>query len=458
MIAHMNQSAKVSVIMPVYNGGDYFEQAILSVLNQTYENIEIIIINDGSTDSGHTDAIGCAFQKRFPEKIRYFHQENTGVSGALNKGIENMAGQYFCWLSHDDLYLPTKIERQIASIAACGKSDIFLFGDWEYIGPDGEHLYDVKLDGDHIKGPSVAAVLGGAINGCTVMISRSALGDSRFDPQYRCVQDYRLWFELAQNAIFVRHPEVLVRQRLHPGQDTNRLKDVAIKEGEALWHDMIFGTSQILRAAIDGSNYRFLRRMGQQLTQMPYPVTGAQVLDAADRALDEISLTIVVIGEDADDVEKLDLCINSETDSFCQIIVVNASNASRKLSLGGRRISCVVTLQQALDLSEGEYVCFMRPRDGAILSTFKSQAKSMSETGVMVSIRSDDPANFKVDAPRLLINTVPSVSLFMVHRYLIASGELSGADINVDMPGNCLRLLSTRRVLVLNAQGEQALQ
>lgn len=70
----------VSIIIPVYNGSDYLEEAIESALNQTYKNIEIIVINDGSTDNGATEMIALKYR----DQIRYFHKTNGGVSSALN--------------------------------------------------------------------------------------------------------------------------------------------------------------------------------------------------------------------------------------------------------------------------------------------------------------------------------------------------------------------------------------
>ena len=100
----------VSIIIPVYNGSDYLRTCIDSALAQTHPAIEVIVVNDGSTDDGKTAAIATSYGKR----IRYVEKENGGVSSALNRGIEEMSGDYFSWLSHDDVYAPTKIERQLA--------------------------------------------------------------------------------------------------------------------------------------------------------------------------------------------------------------------------------------------------------------------------------------------------------------------------------------------------------
>ena len=105
----MKKNPKVSIIIPVYNGKNYMKEAIDSALAQTYQNIEIIVVNDGSTDNGATRKIA----ESYGNKIKYFEKENGGVSTALNLAIEKMSGDYFSWLSHDDRYYKNKIESQI---------------------------------------------------------------------------------------------------------------------------------------------------------------------------------------------------------------------------------------------------------------------------------------------------------------------------------------------------------
>lgn len=91
----------ISIIIPVYNGSNYLRDAIDSAIAQTYSNKEIIVVNDGSKDYGHTEAICLTYA----DKIRYFHKENSGVASALNLGIANMRGEYFTWLAHDDFFM-----------------------------------------------------------------------------------------------------------------------------------------------------------------------------------------------------------------------------------------------------------------------------------------------------------------------------------------------------------------
>ena len=99
----------VSVAIPVYNGANYIRDAIDSVLAQTYPNLEVLIVNDGSRDEGLTEEIALSYGDR----IRYFFKSNGGVASALNLALKEAKGDYFCWLSHDDIYLSEKVAREM---------------------------------------------------------------------------------------------------------------------------------------------------------------------------------------------------------------------------------------------------------------------------------------------------------------------------------------------------------
>src|ERR1051326_243987 len=100
----------VSVVMPVYNGENYLRSAIESVLSQTFQDFEIIVIDDGSKDS--TPAIA----QSYGDRVRYVRQENAGVAAAVNHGIAVARGRYFAWLSHDDFYAPEKLAAQVRAL------------------------------------------------------------------------------------------------------------------------------------------------------------------------------------------------------------------------------------------------------------------------------------------------------------------------------------------------------
>src|SRR6185437_2092788 len=98
---------KVSIIIPVYNTEKYLDECIQSALNQTYHDIEIIAVNDGSKDNSLN------ILEQYSDKIKIISKSNGGTASALNVGIKNMNGQWFKWLSADDLLHPTAIEELV---------------------------------------------------------------------------------------------------------------------------------------------------------------------------------------------------------------------------------------------------------------------------------------------------------------------------------------------------------
>lgn len=111
----MKADPLVSVIMPVYNGQDFVGSAIKSVLDQSYTNLELLVINDGSTD--RTEGIILDLLEQDP-RVRYFRQENRGVSSARNAGLQHMQGGFFCFLDADDNFTPHSIAARMAKFSA----------------------------------------------------------------------------------------------------------------------------------------------------------------------------------------------------------------------------------------------------------------------------------------------------------------------------------------------------
>lgn len=209
---------KVSIIIPVYNGSNYLRTAIESALTQTYRNIEVLVINDGSNDDSKTESIA----KSYGDRIRYIHKINGGVASALNLGLQAMTGEYFSWLSHDDIYFPNKIETQINYIEMTGKRDSVLFSNWEHIDSYGNSLGSrIIHPGEAEK--SIYAVMNCVINGCTLLVPKKCFEDvGNFDEKLPTTQDYDLWFRIARQYEFIHIPKILVRYRIHPAQDSHR--------------------------------------------------------------------------------------------------------------------------------------------------------------------------------------------------------------------------------------------
>lgn len=205
---------RVSIIIPVYNGANYLAQAIESSLAQTYLHCEVIVVNDGSQDGDQTQRIALGYGTR----IRYTSQANGGVASALNLGLSVMRGDFFSWLSHDDLYEPQKIERQLALIDASPGEELVVYSDYRLFSDDGSHT-DICLHDTSPQGFRWRLACHSNVNGCTLLLPAHLLrAAGGFNESLRTTQDYELWFRLAAQHRFVHLPQVLVAARCHPQQ------------------------------------------------------------------------------------------------------------------------------------------------------------------------------------------------------------------------------------------------
>lgn len=215
-----NMNSKVSIIIPVYNGANYLNEAIDSALTQTYKNIEVIVVNDGSTDEGATENIVLSYGDR----ITYINKENGGVSTALNVGIQSSTGDLIAWLSHDDVFLPHKIELQVDimfrnSWASVCYSDYWVIDEFStrhgmlkmpFYPRDTflRHLFQCMF-----------------VCGSTTLIKRECFETvGLFDESLRYSQDADMWLRIARHYGFVHIAEPLINWRYHPGQGSRNDK------------------------------------------------------------------------------------------------------------------------------------------------------------------------------------------------------------------------------------------
>ncbi len=227
----MNFKPLVSIIIPVYNGANYLEQAIKSALAQTYLNIEILVINDGSTDDGATEQIALSYGN----KIRYLTKSNGGVATALNFGIKHMHGEYFSWLSHDDLYYENKISTQVDYLSTLENKNIALFSDFDIINKDMELLHRHIFDHSWLTKKPLYALLRSCIHGCALLIPKIFFDKyGLFDESLKTTQDYDLWFKMIRSEKFIHIPQVLIKSRQHAEQDTYKHPKV-LDEANRLW-------------------------------------------------------------------------------------------------------------------------------------------------------------------------------------------------------------------------------
>jgi glycosyltransferase involved in cell wall biosynthesis len=136
-ISSKEKTPQVSVIIPTYNSEHYIKDAIESVLNQTYQDYEIIVIDDGSTDNTRQ------ILEPYQGKINYIYQKNQGVSHARNRGLLEAKGELIAFLDADDFFLPEKLTEQVACFATQPDLGIVTSG-WRLVNETGENLSDVE--------------------------------------------------------------------------------------------------------------------------------------------------------------------------------------------------------------------------------------------------------------------------------------------------------------------------
>lgn len=221
----------VSIVIPVYNGSNYLAKAIDSALAQTYPNVEIVVVNDGSKDDGRTEQIALSYGDR----IRYYRKKNGGVATALNLGIEQMQGDFFSWLSHDDLYTPEKIALQMKVFQSSGNPKTVVYCNYFVFTGDPANAFRITLADIPPAEFRYWITAENALHGCTLLIPKAAFElCGKFREDLRTTQDYDLWFRMAATFSFVHIPQHLVKARSHAQQDSLKMSGIVVQECNTL--------------------------------------------------------------------------------------------------------------------------------------------------------------------------------------------------------------------------------
>lgn len=200
---------KVSVILPVYNGQAFLREALESILRQTYRNVEIIAIDDGSTDAS------LEILQEYKKKISLHAQENSGVCVARNRGVEIASGDLIAFMDQDDIWYEHKLERQVEEVRSSDRVSL-VYSDFDLIDSRGRITQKCALA--KMKADWMRPFIGGHLHPypSTVLIERSLfvqLGgfDSTFKENTH--EDVDLWVRAYDKVPFSFIPEPLVQYR-----------------------------------------------------------------------------------------------------------------------------------------------------------------------------------------------------------------------------------------------------
>ena len=241
------QLPKVSVIIPNYNYAQYLGQAIDSVLAQTYQHFEIVAVDDGSSDESE------AVVRNYGCRVKWLQQQRQGVSAARNRGVRESHGDLVAFLDADDVWLPTKLEKQVQCLIARPEFGLVHCG-VEEISESGDRL-GARLDGLEgwvanemllFKRASVIAA------GSTAMARRDIFEVvGGFDTRLSTGADWDFCYQVASRQQVGFVPDALVKYRLHTSNMHSNI--------HAMEHDMLIAYDKAFK-----SNSDDLRRLQRQ--------------------------------------------------------------------------------------------------------------------------------------------------------------------------------------------------
>lgn len=218
----------VSVITPTFNRAAFLPQAIESVLGQTFADLELLIIDDGSTDNTRQLVEGYAQDKR----IRYFYQENQGQSIARNRGLQEARGEFVCFLDSDNAWMPDKLEKSVSVMQGQKAIDV-LYGDFIEIDEQGVELGANKMK-RHSGRITPELLKDNFVSMNTTMTRRACFEDmGGFDTNDRLAEDYGLWLRLSTRYRFFYLPAILGYYRIMQDQISTH-KELRLKANEDL--------------------------------------------------------------------------------------------------------------------------------------------------------------------------------------------------------------------------------
>lgn len=220
----------VSIVIPTYNTGEYIQYTLESVFKQTYEDFEVIVVDDGSTDD--TKEV----LQVYMERIRYIYQENSGRSEARNTGIKAAKGKYVAFLDSDDLWTPGKLETQIDILEKNHDID-FLFGDKQRFSNDGriiihsmfkEKGYDEIFFGDslYVRDAYKKLLDEPFIPTGTVIMKRDCFDEAGLFDKDIYAEDWDFWLRVALFKNMAYANELWELERDRPGSGSKNLKAV----------------------------------------------------------------------------------------------------------------------------------------------------------------------------------------------------------------------------------------
>jgi glycosyltransferase involved in cell wall biosynthesis len=208
-----DRAPAITVLIPTYNQADYLPDAIESVLQQTWRDFELLVINDGSTDN--TREVLEAY--RSEPRLRVIHQSNQKLPRALNTGFKQARGKFLTWTSSDNRMLPKMLET-LENALRTNPDVSLVYGDWELIDGKGNSQRVIQT----LNYDPYLLMRTNYINAC-FLYRRSCQAElGLYNPKYLHVEDWEYWLRMSEKYKMMHVPKVLYQYRIHGNSLTSR--------------------------------------------------------------------------------------------------------------------------------------------------------------------------------------------------------------------------------------------
>lgn len=286
----------VSVIMPSYNHEAYISDAIQSVLDQSLEDIELVVIDDASQDSSRK--IIESFKGKDERISSVFHKRNLGIARTLNEGIKRAKGKFIALIASDDVWSRDKLKRQMEVLEK--DDDLIVWSEGEIIDACGnsarKSFTELHMASRRDKSGNILEELlkGNFIFGSSLILKRENLGSIKFNEALKYLNDYQFMVDLANRYEYFFIPVPLAKYRIHGKNSINSDRESWCKDGLIVGRYFLDNYGEVVKAE---TKARILGRIGTSYVESNDRKNGRRYIYQAVRTnpFDPLNLTYMAL-------------------------------------------------------------------------------------------------------------------------------------------------------------------
>ncbi|MDD5596476.1 MAG: glycosyltransferase [Victivallaceae bacterium] len=257
----------ISVNICLYNSVEFIKETLDSVFAQTYENFEVVAVDDGSTDGTYE-----FIKKNYSDpRLRLYRQKNHGLSYTRNRCAELSAGSYLAFLDHDDIWMPEKLNKQVVAIKRTNHPPSLVFCDHQVIDKTGAlgSVYSIEkertlLDSFFDTALNERACIIG-LSGVMLQKKMWDSGIARFDERYKMAEEYDVWMKASmENSAYAYVPEILFHYRVHGENTSIRMPELVYLESIDILYKLLNRASHRYRSMIKKNIAQFCLEFFQE--------------------------------------------------------------------------------------------------------------------------------------------------------------------------------------------------